>query len=206
MKTIIFNSQEEWLQGRLSKITGTRLKNLVKKRKTEGEKIGYYELIAERIAIPSDGSSALERGQELQSEAIQIFEKETGKKVNTELIIWMREDCEDIAISPDGIISETEAIEVKCLSSANHIKAFFEGIPEEFYYQKLQYFIVNDKLKTLYFCFYDPRLQVKDFHYYVIEREEVEDEIEEMLRYEKEIIQNINNVVDKLLDGSNLAF
>jgi len=52
MKTIKFENEEEWLEARKGKITGTRLKDLILKRSTK-PKLGFYEIIAERIAIPA---------------------------------------------------------------------------------------------------------------------------------------------------------
>ena len=75
--------------------------------------------------------------------------------------------------SPDGLIGKTEGVEVKCLNSASHIEAWLtQKIPSEYYFQTIQPFIVNPKLKTLYFCYYDPRIPAKDFFYITIERDE----------------------------------
>jgi predicted phage-related endonuclease len=194
MKTLKFDTQEEWLEARKCKITGSRLKDIIVKRGT-GMKIGYYELIAERIALPATAESAMDRGHRLEEEAILKFEKETGKQVNKDLVIWVRDDNDSIAISPDGYIGDTEAVEVKCLSSARHIQAFFEKIPSEYEEQVIQYFIVNEKLEKLYFCFYDPRLQVKDFFYFEVTREEKQDKIQEYLDYQVNILDAVNTIV-----------
>ena len=147
MKIQTFNTKEEWLASRVGKITGSRLGDLVAKR-GNGYKMGYYELIAERIALPHNGENVMDRGIRLEEEACLRFEKETGKKVNNDLVIWTRDDNEDIAISPDGMIGKIEAIEVKCLSSALHIKAWLtKEIPSEYEEQIIQYFVVNDSLK-----------------------------------------------------------
>ena len=155
-------NEQEWLEDRKGRITGSRLGSLFSKRDKKPLK-GFYELIAERVAIPADGENAMDRGKRLEVEGIERFEATTGKVVNKDLVLWVREDNENIAVSPDGYIGDTEAVEVKCLNSASHIEAFLTGdIPTEYEYQVLQYFIVNDNLQTLYFCFYDPRMP-KDF-------------------------------------------
>lgn len=198
MKILKFDNKEEWLEARKGKITGTRLKDLVVKKGT-GKKIGYYEMIAEKIALPSDGEDAMARGERLEGEAIAFFAKETGKKIDTSLVIWTRDEENDIALSPDGIIGKTEAIEVKCLSSARYLEALLtQKIPDEYEFQKLQYFIVNDSLKTLYFAFYDPRVVSKPFFYITVNRKDIEKEIEEYLKYQKDILEKINRVVLEL--------
>lgn len=198
MKTLKFDNKEAWLAGRIGKITGSRLKDIVVKRGT-GKKIGFYELIAERLGIPADGENAMDRGTRLEAEAVEAFTKETGKEVDSSLYIWTRDDDESIAISPDGVIGKTEALECKCLSSARHIEAFLtQEIPDEYEFQKLQYFIVNDNLQTLYFAFYDPRLLAKPFFYITVNRKDIEKEIEQYLNYQRETLAEVNTIVNQL--------
>lgn len=197
MIVLKFDTQEEWLAGRLGKVTGSRLGDFIPK-KTGGLKMGYYELIAEKMALPPDTENVMDRGHRLEEEALELFEKETGKKVDKSLVIWTREDNQDIAISPDGFIGKTEACEVKCLASPKHIQALLEQeIPADYKYQVLQYFIVNDKLKKLYFIFYDPRLITKQLFYLEVKREEVQEDVEKYLEYQKKTIQEINEIVNK---------
>lgn len=202
MKLLKFNSREEWLGYRRGKITGSRLKDIVVKRGTE-KKIGFYELIAERISSDHYGESfdetPMERGTRLEPEALERFEKETGKKVARELVLWVSDENESIASSPDGIISETEAVETKCLSSARHIEAYLkQEVPDEYDFQVLQYFCVNEKLQTLYVAFYDPRIPGKDFFYLTVNRADKEAEIAQYLEYQKNILKEVDEVVLRL--------
>lgn len=200
MKIQNFQNKEEWLNARLCKITGTRLKDIVVKRGT-GKKKGFYELIAERISTIPDSENPLDRGNRLESSAITRFEKETAKQVNQDLVLWQREDNEDIAISPDGVVSMEEACEVKCLSSTSHIEAYLtQEIPSEYEMQTKQYFIVNDELQTLNVIFYDPRVLVKDYFVLKVERAEIEEEIKEYLQYQKDILIEVESYVKKLLN------
>lgn len=198
MKTLTFETKEEWLEARRGRITGSRLKDIVVKRGT-GKKIGFYELIAERLGIPPDGEDVMERGNRLESEALEHFATETGKKLNTSLVMWTRDDNENIAISPDAFIGKTEAVETKCLSSARHIEALLtQQVPSEYEMQVLQYFIVNDSLKTLYFVFYDPRLIAKPFFYITIKREDVQEKVDEYLEYQRTTLEEVNKIVNEL--------
>lgn len=200
MKTTTYATKEDWFAGRLGKITGSRLKDIVVKRGT-GKKKGYYELIAERISLPSDGENPMDRGTRLESEAIEKFIAMTGHNVCTDLVIWSRDDNESIAISPDGFIGETMAVEAKCLSSASQVEAYLTNkIPDEYEMQMLQYFIVNDKLQTLYFCFYDPRIIVEKvaFFFLTVRREDVEDDINTYLAYQRDTLLEIEQIVTNL--------
>lgn len=198
MKTLKFEDREEWLLARRGKITGSRLKDIIVKRGTT-PKIGFYELIAERLGVAADDESPMDRGTRLEEEAIARFVEETKKKVDTSLVIWERDDNESIAISPDGFMGVKEAVEVKCLSSARHIEAWLtKKVPSEYEEQKIQYFIVNDKLKTLYWIFYDPRILAKDFFYFEIKRENVQEKIDEYLEYQRRTIEQVNEIVNQL--------
>lgn len=193
-----YNSEEEWLEARLGKVTGTRLGDVTPKR-GGGKRIGFYEIIAERVAIPANGENVMDRGHRLEIVALERFAQETGKEVDGSLVIWSREDHPDIAVSPDGVVAgEKEAVEVKCLSSARHIEAWLtKKVPDDYEYQVLQYFIVNEQLETLYFTFYDPRMP-KDFFYLTITRESKQKEIDEYFEIEKQVLVEIDQIVNDL--------
>lgn len=206
MKVIKFAGREDWMESRLGKITGTRLEDVIPKRNGNGRKIGFYELIAERLTVSEEdfegyvsNETPLERGTRLQKYAIDRFRKETGKKVDEELVLWSREDQPNIAVSPDGVISPTEAIETKCLSSARHVEAYLnKKIPDDYYYQTLQYFIVNDKLKKLYVVFYDTRLPAINYFVFEINRKDVEKDIETYLEIQKSVLSEVEKIVKDL--------
>jgi predicted phage-related endonuclease len=201
-----FENERDWLEARRGKITGSRLKKLVVKRGTE-KKIEFYEMIAERLSKPLEVGevklSPLEHGHAYEAEAISRFEQMTGKEVDCTKCIWSREDNPNIAISPDGVVigtDNTEAVEAKCLSEANHLKAYLtKEIPEEYEEQKLQYFIVNDKLQKLTFCFLNPRLMAADFFTIEFTRADVLAEIEEKLIFERQTLAEIDSIVDSLM-------
>lgn len=192
-----FKTEDEWLKFRLGRISGTKVGSLLSKRDKKPLK-GYYSLIAERIAIPPSNENPMDRGKRLEEYAIERFEKETGKKVNKDLVIICRDDNENICYSPDGFIGETEAVEVKCLNSASHIEALItKQIPKEYEEQTLQPFIVNDSLKKLYFVFYDPRMP-KDFFYFTVNRKDIQDKVLEYMELEKEVLVEIDRIEKEL--------
>jgi YqaJ-like viral recombinase domain len=184
--------------------------------KRVSKKLGYYELIAERLGVPADDEFPMERGTRLEKDAIELFVKETGKDVDATLVMWEREDQPAIAVSPDAFVKPTgnsakvtEAIEVKCLKSSLHIKAFIENhIPEEYWDQALQYFVVNDDLETLHFILYDPRFDmfggnknrkvVLDYLVFDIQRSDVEEEITRKLEIQKFVLAGVDEFVNAL--------
>ena len=141
----------------------------------------------------------MDRGTRLEEEAVARFAKETGKKVNTDLVIFSRTDNPNIAFSPDAYMGDTECVEAKCLSSASHLEAYItQKVPSEYEDQTIQPFIVNDKLKTLFVVFYDPRIRAKDFFFLTLNRADYVEKITEYLEYEKQKLALVEEWVLKL--------
>lgn len=197
MKIIKFNLEEDWKKAREGKVTGTYLGKILSQT-SDKPKVGFYDLIAKRVALPADpNENPMDRGRRLENEAMERFEKETGKKVNKDLILCVSEENDQIAYSPDGLIGKTAGVEVKCLNSASHIEAWLtQKIPADYYFQTIQPFIVNPKLKTLYFVYYDPRVLAKDFFYITIEKDEKA--VEKYKQRELEILKDIEHIVLEL--------
>ena len=192
----------EWFALRNGKVTGTLLKKIV------GTKIArdtaYYELIAERLSIVDhDEESALNRGIRLEDEAREYFAKEYKVKVDT--MAFVESDTNKfMGISPDGFIKKgkkyTQAVEIKCLSSANHVKAWLKNeIPDDYYAQVIQYFIVNKELQALFFVLYDPRIEIHPMHVITVERADIKEDIEGYEIAELAFLKDVNDKVKELL-------
>lgn len=195
-----YKTEQEWIEARKGKVTGTKLNGLVVKR-GNNKKIGFYELIAEKVML-DDGIELdpMNRGTYLEGEALDIFADNENKELDKRKVLCMRDDNENIANSPDALIGDTEAVEAKCLSAARHIEAYItKEIPSDYMMQGIQYFIVNDKLETLYFVFYDPRMPDPiDYFFIELKRGDIEKEISEYYKYQLDALKEINEWVAKL--------
>ena len=209
VKETIFESREAWMVGRLGKVTGSAVKDTVN-FKDGATKPGVYRAVAESMigsaTIAEDdltSTQVMERGHELEPRAIERFEKETGKKVRRGLILWERNDDSRMAVSPDGSISETEAIEVKCLLSTKHVEALFtKAIPKNtagYEEQLAQYFIVNEALETVYYVFYHPDFPTGlDYLCLTFTREEMQEDIDRILSAERGAVSKVREIVNAL--------
>jgi hypothetical protein len=209
MKVTEFESREAWLNGRLGKVTGSALKDVVSMR-GDGIKAGVYAAAAESIigaAVIAENdlssSQVMERGHTLEPDAVARFEKETGKEVKRGHVLWEHDSDSRMAVSPDGMIGKTEAVEVKCLLSAKHVEALAtRAIPKNtggYYEQMLQYFIVNEKLRKLYYIFYHPDFPEElQFMYLTFTRKDLADEIAKYAAAEREAVSNVRSIVNKL--------
>lgn len=202
----VFNvdqNSDEWLELRRGKITGSKLSGIIPKKRGDGKKIGFYELMAERLAIEEGAEDPMERGHRLEAEAIAAFEASSGKKV--ERVGFCVSDLHpSIALSPDGLIAVDgkwkEGVEVKCLSAARHLEAWdLQKVPADYEEQVLQYFIVDEALETLYFVFYDPRIAAKPLFTLEVHRAEVEGKLQEYLSYQIAALEEVDALLEKLL-------
>lgn len=200
----ILQKTPEWEKIRLGKVTGTGLKRIVGSSKTR--ETYFWEIIAERLTV-DDGSneSALQRGNRLEEEARQKFMEATGKKVE---IAGFCENDKNIyiAYSPDGLIKKNkkkvvEDVEIKCPGSGNHVKYWQEDIiPEEYFPQIVQAFIVNPDLEKRYFISYDPRIAIKPLWIKEITRDDVIYSIEDYKEQEEDFIEQVNDKLAEILN------
>lgn len=199
MQVIKFDTHEEWLSKRDCKITGSKLKDIVVKRGNE-RKIGFYKLIAERLGYPDDSIDGIDRGHELEAEAIAALSSLVDIDFETDLVMWQSDENPNMAYSPDGYTRDlTITAEAKCLGSARHIKIIVENkIPNDYVEQMIQSFIVNEKQQTHYFVSYDPRITAKPAHYIVTHRADVVDQIESLRQYQKQVLADVDSIVEAL--------
>ena len=191
----------EWHQLRKGKITGTGLKSIMGTPYARDEY--FYEILAQRLTVgleDEDYENAMDRGTRLEPDAIAMFEFETGKSVE---VVGFCEDDDDptMANSPDGLIGDTEAVEVKCLGGKNHVRMWLENeIPKDYFWQVVQYFVINPKLKKLYFVGYNPDIPVHPFHLIEVIREDIADSIIKAKETQEEFIQKVNSKLKEIIE------
>lgn len=198
----IAQNTDEWLEFRKGKISGSKLKDIVIKRGT-ARKIGFYQLLADRLEESEEYEDPRERGHRLEDEALAEFESVKGFAVDKDCGIWQSDFNPNIIVSPDGGIEidgeYVAAVEIKCLKGAIHLQAVIENkIPGEYYEQALQYFVVNEKLETLYFTFYHPMIPSRKLHIIEMNRVDVEEYVEDIKEFEIEQLKQIESLVEKL--------
>lgn len=199
MKIKKYNTEQQWLEGRKGLIGGSTLHDVYSR--SSAKKIGFYQLIADRLGLDDGSVDGRERGHDMEKEAVQKLSEATGIKfIHSDYETWVSDENPSIAFSPDGYTKNMKIVaEIKNLGSARHLQAIIENkIPGEYYEQAMQAFIVNEKLEKLYFTFYDNRIIAKPLHYIVLTREQVEDTIKMYMDYEINILDEVNTWVEKL--------
>jgi hypothetical protein len=168
-------------------------------------KQGFYELIAEYLSIERDGENRMDRGTRLEPEVREWFAKTYNKNVE-EVGICMSEADDRIYNSPDGLIRKspkskkyTEALEIKCLAPARHLQAVIEKkIPEEYWSQMMQYFVVNDDLEKLWWVFHDPGIVTIPYFVLEITRDSLGDWPQRLLEFQVAQLKRIDEIIEEL--------
>jgi len=172
----------------------------------DGEKkLGFYKLVADRISVPANEEDRMDRGHRLEQEALDIYTKKTGNEVER-VGIFLSKFSDQIGQSPDGATKVGKIYpieqEVKCLSTAMHLKVYDEQeIPKEYWAQRTQYFVVNENLKTLDFIFYDDRIpEAYECRHFIItiKREDIQKFITKYRIYEQMLLEGVEKMVERL--------
>lgn len=164
------------------------------------KKLAFYDLLGHKVSVPEEGEEdAMVRGSRLEPEGLEKFGEAIGKEISNDLVVWVSDTNDSLAYSPDGVISEEEVVETKCLSSAHHLYIHYEKeIPTEYHRQNVQAFIVNDKLQKLHFVCYDPRIPSLPLHWITINREDIANEIALYKQYEVDLMKELDLMVAEL--------
>lgn len=204
----------EWHEARRCKVSGTKLEDIM------GTPYAKIQLIARFIAeeateqVPVNKQTPeMERGLGEEAFAIKLFEKQTGKKVE-QVGLCISDEMPFNVLSPDGLIENngkyTEAVEVKSPMSQTAIfyqmcnaisaaelgltpaKRPFLGVPADYKWQVVNYFLVNPDLERLYFLVYDVRFiddKLKLFTVVVERRNEL---LQEAVQQAREALQSFH--------------
>jgi len=189
----------EWHQLRKGKITGTTLKSVMGTPKARQDAL--YDIIAQRLTVGLDDGeeNAMDRGTRLEVDAIAEFELETGLKVDS-TGLSEKDGNPFIANSPDGWIGEEEGIEIKCPGGKNYVKMWLTNhVPDDYYWQMVQYFVVNEKLKKLYFVGYNPDIPVHPLHIIEVKRETIMAEIADAESSQVAFIKEVEAILSTII-------
>lgn len=185
---------QEWLELKRGKVTGTRLKEVMGKKSDSL----MYEMIAEKYEPLEDyQSSEMSNGVLWEPWAIDKYQEVTGQIVKE---VGFITKGDDIGLSPDGLIGEKKAIEVKSPSLKKHIEYIVSNkLPAEYKWQVVHYFIVIDELESLDFVSYNPKFPLKELHIVTITRAELEKEIQEAKEKLAQFLEKYNQTISNLL-------
>lgn len=210
--------RDAWMEFRRGKITGTSIGKLYEKNRGKAaiEESGVfstkanlelYKIVAGRIAVGDDGEPPRERGIRLEHTACKLAVKKLGLKHGEyNGYVFQSEVSEYAMSSPDNfehVDNPTWLMEIKCLSTARHLKMIFEGeIDKEFRWQVADSFLNCPSAKVLYFVLFDPRVVIDELvlHIITVKREDITDDIDTLAKVRDRALNQIDNILEQLND------
>ncbi|MBF0786168.1 exonuclease [Muribacter muris] len=159
----ILQGSAEWFEQRRGKVTASRIADLMAKTKSgyAASRQNYLmQLLCERFTgkvEESYKSDAMKRGNELEPEARNWYQIETGEVV--EQVGFIDHPYIDFAgASPDGLVGNDGLIEIKCPNTATHIETLRTKQPSDRYYKQMQWQMAVTGRKWCDFVSFDNRL------------------------------------------------
>jgi len=187
-----------WLEARKGKITGTRLKDVLKTDNLPA----IYEMIAE---LGSDEieetfvNKAMQRGKDCEPIAKSMYQSLTNNVIE-EVGFCVSDKYQYLGLSPDGFTKDrTGAIEIRSPNTATHVKYIIgDKIPSEYMPQVITYFLVNEDLEWLDFISFDDRYKPYPIFIKRVTFKEIEDEVAIVEEKLKKFIAKFEKYYEKI--------
>ena len=121
----------EWLAGRAGRVTASMISNVLMKPETAGFRDYQAQLVAEILTGKPQGSdytnAAMQFGTETEPLARSAYEAETGFSVD-EVGLCIHPTIDRAGASPDGLVSNSGLVEIKCPKPATHLAYLIAGV------------------------------------------------------------------------------
>ena len=149
----------EWQTARLGIPTSSNFDKLITTKGDQSKsRLKYmYQLAAERITGVKEETyqnGAMQRGIQMEEEARNMYELITGNTVTIVGVCYPNKK-KPYGCSPDGLVGDDGAIEIKCPTSAVHVGYLLEGALPTDYIQQIQgQLLVTGRKWVDFFSFY----------------------------------------------------
>jgi putative phage-type endonuclease len=158
------------------------------------EKLSEKYSSAEKNQLSSEH---LDRGNELESQARELYMLETGNEV-TEVGFVTNEDISSVGgASPDGLVNDDGLLEIKCFADIKHFKAIadfkktgFFDIESQYDWQMQMQMLFTGR-NWVDFLAYNPNYPQSLLIQKVIQNKEMQEKIKEGLAKGEKIIEEI---------------
>ncbi len=155
----VIQGSPEWIQARIGIPTASNFDKIVTAIGTRSKQYQkyMYQLAAECITKTKEESFQnfnMQRGIELESEAISMYEVVTGNKVKT-VGLCLNDEAGSYGCSPDGFIGEDGLVEIKCPTSSIHVGYLLNNaLPSEYFQQVQGQLFITGRKRVDFFSFY----------------------------------------------------
>ena len=150
----------EWFQARAGIPSASNFNKIVTSKGASSKSAEKYmmQLAGERILGTKEETyqnAAMERGILLEPEARALYEMTNDIEVQTVGLCY-KDDKKEMSCSPDGLIGDSEGIEIKCPTVAVHVGYLLKGTLPADYVQQVQGSMYITGRKSWIFMSYYP--------------------------------------------------
>lgn len=155
--------EPEWHQARAGRVTASRISDLMTKTKSGwgASRANYLaELVAERLTgAVAQGftNQAMQWGTEKEPDARAAYQFYSDADV-AQIGFVLHPTIEMTGCSPDGLVSDSGMVEIKCPQTATHIDTLLSGAIPDKYLKQMQWQMRCCERAWRDFVSYDPRL------------------------------------------------
>jgi len=200
----LVQGSDEWLQARIGKCTGSRFHDACSFTRSGSESANRrnykYQIIAERLTGQQQdfySNRAMEWGTATEDSARLAYEFSTGNDVE-QVGMLVHPELADVGFSPDGLVGDDGAIEIKCPETATHIQTLTSGkIPAKYMEQVLGVMWVTGR-KWCDFISYDPRLP-EDLQIITVRLDRDAEQIAELDENIREFLADVDKEYEQVL-------
>jgi hypothetical protein len=163
-----------------------------------------WETVAQKLSNKpkeSFSNEHTERGNELESQAVDIYELYTGNKVESVGFIT-NSKYEMAGVSPDGLVGDDGLLEVKCFADVKYLKLLAnlkqngslqrEDIENGYWYQMQQQLLITER-KWVDYILYNPNFKESIIITRVYPDETTQDNLKKGIIKGQQIIKEIEN-------------
>ena len=193
----------EWYAIRLGRLTGSDFHTFLGNSETKKNKL--LQKACERITGKSDEerfvTPDIQRGIDLEDEAVFLYEMQTGNDVTK---VGFIEYDEWLGTSPDGLVGEDGIIECKAPKDSVFVKQVIEDKIKPEYYTQIQCNLLVSGRKWCDYVAYN-----KNFDLFIKRFERDEEYIKKILQAKEDSVEQMEKYIDdfnKRLEGVKNGF
>ena len=197
--THIPQGSDEWLMARCGKITASKVAEVLAMTKTgpsERRTKYMWQLVAERLTgdfTRTYTNDAMLWGIENEPVAREFYEALHDVQVE-QVGLYVHPRFDFAAASPDGLVGEDGLLEIKCLTTVNHIRSIYDNQPPKDYLPQVHWQMACTGRKWCDLTLFDPRVPLSmQLHTFRIHRDD--SEIERI----EDAVLNFNNEIEAVI-------
>lgn len=108
--------------------------------------------------------------------------------------------------SPDGLVGDHGLVEIKCPTTATHMRFIVDQTIDPKYYTQMQFQMACTQRQWCDFVSYDPRLQIENLSMQIVRVERDDAHIAEIEQQAKMFLEDVRTTLKNVFERNNMPF